>query len=364
MKLALFGPGFGHNIEPFLDHFNSKTSIECDFYYHGMNSFNKKYTGLNYFSIKKNLIQFVSNVSKYDVIWLMGGGKLMYLLYILLYFRKKKSTTVIHIWGEQLPLRAISNNLYGKITSNILRTFDIINCNWYGTADILRPNFKDKVQVNVLGLSDLYFNPPENIDPEIIKMMSLVDETTYNFYYPKSFLSVSRHDLVVEAVNILRNRSLDNFKVYFTEGNANNIERQNEIRGLIHKYDLQEYIIILDRVKYFDTQNFNLLWGKMDCGLQIAQHDQLSNTIFEPLINKKELIISNIAPYQYIEEFFGFHLELTNLDMFDLALAMENKITLKSQTSDSEKELILNLIKERYTFKTNFETTFNKVLNF
>lgn len=361
MKIILLGPGFGHNIQPFLNYFDKNSNLNVDFYYHGANNFETTYKNIKFYSILKNLYFLIFKINKYDVVWLMGGGHLLYIISFFLLFKRRKTQSILHIWGEQLPTRAVKNNFFGKITALAIRNFDIINCNWYGTADILKNKFKKKVQVNVLGLSESYFKTPEVIDPEIYKLLEKIDDKSYNFYYPKSFVSVSRHDLVVEAVSILAKEKLPNFKVYFIDGNAINKERQQEIIDLIKKYKLEETIILLNRVKYFDTENFNILWSKMDCGLQIAEHDQLSNTIFEPLLQKKEIIISDINPYQYIEEYFGFTLELTPLDKDKIADQMRNKILNKNTISLEEKEHIINLIKERYMFDKNFDKTVTKI---
>ncbi|QTD37306.1 glycosyltransferase [Polaribacter batillariae] len=363
MKIALFGPGHGHNMYSFISYFDKDSRFEVDFYYHGDNQFEKEYNKLNYFKFSKKFLYFVFNVRKYDFIWLMGGGRLIYLLFIPLLFKKKKCVTILHIWGETLPLRAVSDNIFGKFTRFLIKYYEVINCNWYGTAEILKKKIKNgSVKVNVLGLSEEYFLKPNPVDQEIIKLKKKVSKNSYNFYYPKSFLSVSRHDLVVEAVKILKMQNLPAFKVYFIDGNAVNIERQNYIKDLVKKYDLSETVILLERVKYFDTKNFNLMWEVMDCGLQIAEHDQLSNTIFEPLINKKELIISNIPPYKYLKKYFGFDFNLVPLDANKIAEEMKKKILNENAKNQEQKERIKNIIIDKYYFSTNFNKALNKMI--
>lgn len=356
MKIALIGPGYGHNIEPYLKSLN-KSDHEVDFYYHNRNAFESKFECLNFKKLSKSIFNLFISAKKYDVIWLMGGGRLLYIIAFLNFFKNSKCKLVIFPYSETLPRKSTEKTLSGKLTLIALSNFTLIHCGWYGLADLLHEKLNNKILIHPMGLSESYFNISESPDLDIFKLIDKVADNTYNFYYPKSFTMSSRHDLVIEAVNqIKQDLNFPQFKVYFIGGNVEDVNRYNQLMEMIKNYSLENEIIILNKEKFFKTEDFNLLWKKMDCGLQIAERDGISTTIFEPLINKKELIITDIPPYRYLQDHFGFNLDLTSLDTLSIVEAMKGKILETSIHDIVNKEKIYSIIREKYSFEKNFNT--------
>lgn len=356
MKIALIGPGYGHNIIRYLKYFDEQKEHEVDFYFHNKDAFSKEYSNLTFLAVPKKLIFLFRNARKYDVIWLMGGGRLVYVIALLKLFMRYNSKLVISPYGEDLPRRSTEKNFKGFITTKALLRFTHIHCGWYGIADLLNPKLKSKILLHVTGLNEDFYKISNNPNEEIEKLMNLIDNNSYNFYYPKSFLNVSRHDLVIEAVYRLKSEKLlPPFKVYFFGGNSIDNERYDYLISLISQYNLKNDIIILPKNIFFKTVDLNLIWSKVNCGLQIAQWDGLSTTIFEPLINGKELIISDIPPYRYLQSYFGVNFELTSLTAEAIAEEMRKKILGINTKSEEEKSKIKEVIQEKYSFEKNIE---------
>lgn len=353
MKIALIGPGYGHNIEPYLKSLN-KSSHEIDFYYHNKNVFESKFQTIGFFKLSSSIFKLFFTAKKYDVIWLMGGGRLLYIISLLRFFKKRKSKLVIFPYSEELPRRTTENSFVGKATLMALSNFTLIHCGWYGLADLLHPKLKGKILIQPMGLGESYYKEPSNPDPEIFKLLDLITEDSYNFYYPKSFTMSSRHDLVIEATHlILKEGNIPEFKIYFIGGNVQDVNRYNQLLKMINDYNLENTIIILNKEKFFKTEDFNLLWKKMDCGLQIAERDGISTTIFEPLINGKELIITDIPPYRYLESHFGFKFRLTRLDKISIADAMKSKILKLNPIDKESKDDLYDILRDNYSFEKN-----------
>lgn len=356
MDIALIGPGYGHNIIPYLKFLNGQKKHSVDFYYHHKDSYSQEYTNLNFLSITRNLLSLFFNVRKYNVIWLMGGGRLLYIIALVRFFIRKDCKLVISPYGEQLPRETTEKNIKGWLTLKALSCFTHIHCGWYGIADLLHSKLKSKILIHVMGLNKDFYEVSPNPDTGIIELMGYISNNEYNFYYPKSFLRVSRHDLVIEAVRILKeDKNLPPFKVYFLGGNERDNQRYNELLEQVSSYKLQSDIIFLTKTKFYKTEDLNLVWQKIDCGLQIAQWDGLSTTIFEPLINEKELIISDIPPYKYLKGFFGFDFNLTPVNASDIAQEMKFKILDINAKSKEEKGAIKAAIKGKYSFENNIE---------
>lgn len=360
MKIAVIGPGYGHNIEPYLKFLNSSGHI-IDFYYHNRSTFESKFDRINFIKLSSSILKLFVSANKYDIIWLMGGGRLIYIVSILKYFIGSKTKLVIFPYSEELPRRTTEQSLNGRITLMALSNFTLIHCGWYGLADLLNVKLKDKILIHPMGLSESYYKTTKSPDLDIFKLIDKVGDDSYNFYYPKSFTMSSRHDLVIEAVyQILSEGNIPKFKVYFIGGNVEVEDRYNQILKMISEYSLQNEIIILNKEKFFKTEDFNLLWNKMDCGLQIAERDGISTTIFEPLINKKELIITDIPPYRYLESHFGFKIKLTSLDTSSIAESMKNKILGINLNNIEKKEKTYNIIRDKYSFEKNIESLLEK----
>ena len=357
MKLAIIGPGYGHNIKPYLMFFNDWQKDQVDFYYHHKDSFSDEYTNISLLPIPNKLLHLFFNAKKYDVVWLMGGGRLLYVIAFMSFFMKKNSKLVIFPYGERLPRETNKKTIKGWFLRKVLSCFTCIHCGWYGIADLLNPKLKSKILIQVMGINKDFYKVSTNPHKEICKLLEIINENEYNFYYPKSFLKVSRHDLVIEAVKILKENGekLPPFKVYFLGGNEQDNQRYEELQGLISTYNLCSDIIFLQKTIFFKTEDLNLIWGKMNCGLQIAQHDGLSTTIFEPLVNEKELIISDISPYRYLDDYFGVEFNLTPLTAQAIAREMKNKILNINTRSKEEKQKIKVAIKEKYSFESNIE---------
>lgn len=354
MKIAMFGPGYGHNIQPYLEFFERSEEYALYFYYHTRKDHVNQYSNICFIGLLKGFFHFVVNVRSYDVIWVMGGGRLLYVISIAQLFKKRSSLSILNIWSESLPRLINEKSLKGKWCRMFVSLFSIINCNWFGTKQIIKNKLSKKVKVNPLGLIDAYYyrdKPDENLE----KILKSIDKDSYNFFYPKSFTSASRHDLVVEAVDFIRNEVNGKFRVYFLEGNVVDFKRKKDIINLIIDKGLGDYFCFIETNKYLSPMELNLVWDRMDCGLQIAQFDQISNTVFEPLINQKELIISDIPPYHFIKEFFGFDIVLTELDPKAISRRMLCLVQGACCTSAIKKREIKEKIREVYSFDSNFK---------
>ena len=92
----------------------------------------------------------------------------------------------------------------------------------------------------------------------------------------------------------------------------------------------------------------------MDVGLQIASHDALSTSLLEPLFFKKEVIVTNIEPYEILKEKFDFEIDLINQDKNELKKAMSRLIT-GNKTTGIELEKRQNAVSLNFNFEENIK---------
>ena len=361
----MFGPATGHNIRPFLDFFSNHSEYRLSLVYSGNNDIeNNNLSTINYFKLSKSLLvifQLIKKIRQTEgIIWHQGGYNTFELLLTYL-FKKRKTLFIINVWGEHVPNIAKTKTLQGRMFKFFYKKCDIISCLWYGTKKILDDFIEPKKVVVLLwGLENTYFSEEEqelkdftrNFINEIPK-----DKTT--FFYPKSFTESSNHDGIIDAARILKNRGVDNFVVYFWTGNITRGGYEQTAKDKIKANNLDENIKIVyhDFLPFYDIIQ---IWKSMNVGLQIVKNDQLSTTFLEPLILKKEMLVSDIYPYQKITEHYpklNLHLTINKPEV--LADEMNELINGK-RTSATTLENRKKIIEKEF----NFEKNIQKMLDF
>ncbi len=359
-KVVMYGPSFGHNIVPFLEFFNSSSKYQLVFIYRGELKFNTKFENVSFFKFTWHPINimrlrklFSSGIS---IIWVHGGNN----PYILLAFKilKKRNTTItLNIWGEALLHSLMIKNIRSFLYMFILKRFDYLQCNWYGTYNILKELKFENGIVLLWGLDRQTFEKRQgikrNLHPFIENFISGLPTGKLFFFYPKSFTKGSRHDLLIQALWKLKKEGLTNYHVIFWPGNIQDDEVYDKIRVMIQDMDLEREISIVKH-PFIEFSDYMAIWDYMDCGLQIAEHDQLSSTFTEPLALRKDLIASKIEPYIIFEKEFDISLNLVELDIDILAERLRNFI--KNRSVDNfELDRRAKIMKERYCFQDNIE---------
>lgn len=362
----MFGPATGHNIKPFLNFFsNSKNNnYQLSFFYSGkINSENKDLNNISFYKLSKSLastIRLKKELKKANVIWHQGGYNILELLFILL-FKQKKALFVINIWGEHVPKIASTDTIKGKIYKYFYKKCDVISCLWYGTKNIL-DKFVDPDKVKVLrwGLESTYFSDKEQpLQDFTKKFIAQIPKGKKIFFYPKSFTEASNHDGIIEAARVLQSKGTTNFLVYFWTGNITRGDFENNAKKKIEAYGLENNVRIIyhDFLPFYDIIS---IWKCVDVGLQIVKNDQLSTTFLEPLILKKEIMVSNIYPYQKMNEYYP------DLDLF-LVTNTANAIAQRMEDfidGNLTPERILENRKKIIEDNFNFEENIQKMVDY
>lgn len=117
---------------------------------------------------------------------------------------------------------------------------------------------------------------------------------------------------------------------------------------------LKDFIKIEEH-SYLPFYDMGKIWEVMDCGLQIVRNDQLSTTFLEPQLFKKELIASNIYPYQKYNEEFNVSIPLIDINSESVAKEMELLIKGVNKTADTVLEQRTDVVKENFVFEKNIK---------
>ncbi len=324
MKVIMFGPGYGHNAAGFIDLFKADTNHEYTYISKGKVEWqaSKNLKVLSYES--KFTIEIISELKKESFIWVHGGYDIKQLLAIL-YYKNKNSILSINLWGEKVASMSIKNNLRGRVYKYIFNKANILHCNWYGVYDLIKYKYKN-AKVHPWGLVDDFFNEDSDGLSEFANnFLKSLPKDKVKFFYPKSILPVSGQLEVIDACNILKDELGSSFVVYLWSGNALDEYMRNECSVRIKKYGLEETVQIIEH-PYLPFSDIKEIWGKMDCGLQIAKSDQLSTSFLEPQYLQKEIIATSIAAYVAYNEKFETNLRLVSVDAIEISKAMKEII--------------------------------------
>lgn len=364
----MYGPAYGHNIAPFLDYFEHNNEFSLTYIYRGKKEFITKYGNIHFFKYSLNPLKLLSLFkilhSNIKLIWIHGGYNPLTLA--VFYFLKPSKTIItVNVWNEYLPRTLSKKTLKNLAHKQILKRFNYIQCNWYNTSILMENLGFKNIKVFLWGLDNTFFKKNEkNVDklnPFVSGFLQNLPQDKVKFFYSKSFTISSRHDILVEALHKLKLNGILNFQVYFWLGNVNDQKIYSGIVSIINDFDLHENVHIIQH-PFIDIQEYRTIWEFMDCGLQIAEMDQLSSTFTEPLALKKELIATKIKPYIIFEEKFDLQLNLVELNSDAIYERLKNFI-LGARTSSVEIEKRFSALKNNYCFQQNLQNTLSFYLN-
>ena len=361
----MFGPAYGHNIQPFIDFFETHSHHQLTFAYSGKNNFLTSSKHIAFIKYSKNplsLVRLAATIKKkYDIIWYHGAYDLN-LLYMIHKFKDKNSKLIINVWGEHVPRIMLQNTNEAQKFYKYYNAADIIQCNWYGVRNLLKKKFPEqKLPVLQWGLDKAFFveKNTNNVSETAAFFVKSIAKEKINFFYPKSFTEASDHDCIIEAVKLISDSGTTNFCVYFWTGNITRGNFENSAVEKIKNYQLNDYIKI-EKHEFLSFSDMKTIWEAMNCGLQISINDQLSSTLLEPMLVKKELIATNIEPYRILNDKYP-ELQLSLIERSPDVLAVRMKEIINQQHTP---ESILENRKRVVEKEFNFEKNIQKMMDF
>jgi len=318
----------GHNILPFLEYFQEHSEHELHFVYVKDRTFYPDSTPIHFHKFNLgNLIKILRLLrGDLDLLWFHGGHNVFFFTFFSA-FRTKRYTYIFNVWNEWLLRQAKAGSLKGRLFRWALSKADVIHCNWHGTAEYLRSlNWHSQVKVFYWGLHrDNFIEAKNCVTAEAQRFIAQLPKNKTLFFFPKSISPNSRHDLVIAAARRLRELGVEDFQVFFWEGNTNQEVLKEQYLREILANDLSDQVTIQEH-GFLPFTDMQLIWKKMDAGLQIAANEQLSTTFLEPQFYGKEILATNIRPYQLYNQVFDLAIPLLPLEAEAIAEAMRKVI--------------------------------------
>lgn len=358
MKILMYGPPKGHNIKLYLDFFEKYSDeFQLTYVFTGKQRYSfQDFQTIEFIDYKKEWPKFINllffRLKTFDLIWTHNWVK-FYVVLLNIWFKPRSTKMNFSVWSEPLPRETHKNTFKGFVYRYIFTHVDSLQNLWFGTYNIIKRKLPNApLQMIPWGLASMYFNHKDECQTQEAKsfIASLPQEKT-KFFWPKSISYASRHDLIIEAAMKLKAKGITDFVVYFWLGNAINEKIFDELLAKLKKSGVENLVKVVEH-GFLPFEDIIQIWKNMDVGLQIASHDALSTSLLEPLFFKKEVIVTNIEPYQLLEKQFDLNLKLIDQNADELANRMEQLI-IDSKTSNDELEKRHQIVATNFNFEKN-----------
>jgi len=369
MKMLMVGPGIGHNILPWLEYLNVNNNYDVSFLcssFH-LNGSDFKNIKIIQHSLKLKQIWKIRKLYKlqsFDILFIQGGNSSLNTLMLLLLISYKIS--ILNIWGESILDRSHSGSLRDRIAYYFLfRKVDRILFSWYGTFDKFKryfPALKEKTWILYLGLSKIWFS--EKIDPPsefVNSIISSIPQGKTVCIWAKSIIYGNRFDLVIQALKQIFDDSpelLSNFCLYIWPGNNEEKSYRKEIENYLSLNKLSNFVKIIDH-PFLEFSDMVHVMKRSDFCINFGDTDQLSNSVLEPMLLEKPLAISDIPPYNLLNEKYDLNLKLIVNDAKAIAYGFKN---LLSGSFDNNKQILKKrkeIVYKYFQFDKDIEELFS-----
>lgn len=214
-------------------------------------------------------------------------------------------------------------------------------------------NLENQQKVRVLN----FVSQPNNdvqfsiTDTEIAKIKDLYNIERPFFYMPNQFWSHKNHEVVFEAVKLLKSKGLNLLVV--TSGlmsdyrkGSNHVEK---LRLYVEENNLQENILFLGLIPY---EHVGKLFLMADCVINPSYFEGWSSSVEEAKTVGKKIILSNIPVHLEQAPKFGIYFDPDNA--VELAVKMEEIIQSSNVIIVDEKELKISLDNRTKDFAYNY----------
>ena len=353
------GHGKGSNIQQWLDWFQFN---QC--YYHLTYltfsfSFDRStYNKINVKLISKSIYGYLKIIQllrkeQFDVIYIQGLYDFKVHLLLLIFGRTKFK--ILNIWNNvnyKKALQGWSRHAYRYI----LHRVDRIHFNWYNTHDRFTnifPSLKHKCAVYFWGLHGDFFEGPDQPSSFTNAFLAGIPDHMTVALCPKSINKYNRFDTVISALGELKqsdNSLLKNFCFYIWTGNFIDLKILSEIRAQIGYFGLQNNVFIIEhpRLPFSDMIH---IWNRADFSINIVDADQLSTSVLEPIYLNKDIILSDIDSYRYLNRHFALNIQLISNNPSDIASAIKTKLTIKTDKAELSRRS--KVIGDHFNFNEN-----------
>lgn len=373
-KMLLIGPGRGHNIIPYLKAYDSQLQFKVDFLAQGLIFKASEYPNINMINIKSFKNDFFKwckyiFFKKYDIIYVHGTNDIQIAFFFLISRAKIK---IFHAWGNSLIDAALSHQCFKKNIAQIILKFSTyLLWGWHGTkerADKEFPWLKNKSLLLIENCPNFFLSSKQDsiVTPFTRKFLDSIQKERVVSIWPRTIAPCTGQLLVAQSILCIKKQRpelLENYTLYLWGGNVEDSEYRKNIQNLINDNNLEKNIIIVDH-PFLSVNELKLVEQRSDFFINIAFEDQLSTFILEMLYLGKPLILSNLRPFQFLNEIYNLEIELTDnnlVSITDILINMiENKTEISQDLIEKRKKFCLDISNQEDKYREFLQLIFSK----
>ena len=363
IKIAMYGPGHGHNIEKWLLFLSHRDEIDLTFIHYGDASiFQRKYNKVNFVRTDSVISTCLFlRKERFDLFIVQGAYSPYQSLCLSLFIKKNKmllipwGNGILHCFKQQNQLRKISTKILFKLADRIAAPDQLIR-------DIVKvyPNGENKKYEFLWGIANEYHSEKTYAPTAFtVDFLEKVGDKFFVFW-PRSILRVSRYDIALDALSILNANRPDitsNMTFIIWTGNTIDDDYLKELEYKITEFRLKEVVKIVVH-PFLPDSDIKEIWNRADLSLNLIDNDGFSTQLGEAFITSTPLIVNDIEAYTLVKERFNLPLEFTQLDPSLVAKALEesyeNRLYQKNELGKLSTFAALEL---------NHDTNFDKLLS-
>jgi hypothetical protein len=380
ISVLLFGPGRGANISTILEYFNDNKRISASLIAQEWDFPDNDFANISiieYYHSNKllrriRLLFKLISLPRFDILYIQGGTVIYDLIIVFLFGRYRKS--VFNIWGEAIINYMSKKSIQGYLYRRILKRMTRIQCNWYGTYNLLIEQDQHFIKNSIVipwGLKSSFINNKLSISDFMKGILERIPSQKIVLLNMRSISEYNGISSLLRAISLIKVRNNDLFqKILLIFWPGNNIDEQ--IRDYILKYikdnDLGNHVWYTEH-PYLPDSEIRCLIERANIVLNIVKHDQLSISLLEALYLKKEMIITDIAPYKIFDEKYSLKLPLTRNDPDSIAYEVIKVVSrvLNNQENKQLAEYRKSIIESNFIMKKNYNSImklFEEILSF
>ena len=329
-KIAMYGPGNGHNIEKWLSFFNERDDIQLTFIYYGDGvDFKKKYNRVDFVKIESTIsLCFSLKKVLFDLFIIQGAYSPYQSALLSLFIRRKKMLMVA--WGNGiLNCFKQKNKIRRLLTTIIFKLADTIAAPDQLMRDIVKyyPNAEHKKYNFLWGIAKEYYCETTRISHQFTSDFLKGIEGKYFVFWPRSILRLSRYDIGIDALAKLKiNRPdiIEHLKLIIWTGNTIDNDYYKELESQIKRHDLGSAVEIVIH-PFLSDSDIKSIWKQANLSINLIENDGFSTQLGEAFITDTPLIVNDIEAYSLVKKRFDLPLNFTKLDASSVADAIESE---------------------------------------
>jgi glycosyltransferase involved in cell wall biosynthesis len=365
--ILMTGPGYGHNIAPWLEYFQDRSAaFELWFLCNRFDLERSRFPDLRileYGTSRRRFLERLLALRRYrfDVLYLHGAHQPIYPLLVTGFVRHK--VAVVNVWGNRVIDGATGRNGPTRfLFRRLFAAIDHVFFTWLGTIQRFEtafPALRHKAVLTPWGLHRDWFRddrpPPGDFTG---RFLASIPPNAVFCFWPKSILPGARIDLVIAALERLWSggMNLDNLRLCLWTGNVEDAEYRAELETRVKSLRLEDQVLFTEH-PFVSFTDMHHLWQRADFGLNIVDHDQLSTTILEPMLLEKELLLSDIEPYRILNERYRLGLGLVENTTDGVTEALGSVLSARAATPKALLEHRSQVIRDEFSFDRNLDKT-------